>query len=301
MKTVRTSTDATFPVDATLDRAATPRLQIRTFGRAEVLVDGQSAEWHAASAQDLCFYLLSFPAGRTRAQILDDLWGLEADHQSGNRFRVTLHRLRGALGLPNSVNEAYGRYSLSPEVFQASDVQQFYAALQRADRAADSQERMAAYRQVLDTYAGEYLPEFQTEWARQARQEHQAAFVRACTDLSAVYCELSDCREAVSTLTQALKLDPFIGENYHQKLMTCLSVTENRYAAIEHYRRFIRFLQDDLQDTPMSETAQLAERVKSGEHICKKMQGQEAPSTYHCPLTVDGVCPGGMQQLLQLT
>lgn len=290
-------------------QSAVPSLTVRTFGRGEVLVDGQEAQWQAASAQELFFYLLSFPEGRTRSEILEDLWGLDADAASANRFRVTVHRLRSALGRPDALTESFGRFHLSAEVFGATDVHAFYVALAAAERSATPQQRLEAYRRVESLYTGDYLPEFQNGWAERARTEHQAAFVRACIDLSALCCEASACDDAVKALSLALKIDPFVGENHHQKLMTCLSVTQDQYAATEHYRRFIRFLRDDLGDTPMPETTALAERVKCGEHICNRALEMKSSAKagvpgplqeHHCPFSSDGSCPSGLIQLTTL-
>jgi two-component SAPR family response regulator len=275
-------------------------LSIRTFGQPAVLVNGVPAQWHAASAEELFFYLLSFPEGRTRQEILEELWGLDEGAASANRFRVTAHRLRAALGFAGAMTESFGRYHLAPEVFQASDVQQLYSAMQVAEQASDPQMRLTAYQQALSIYAGEYLPQVQADWARQAREEHQAAYVRASIEVSLLHCEANNCQGAVASLGGALRADPFIGENYHQKLMTCLSVVEGQYAAVEHYRRFIRFLHDDLGDTPMPETRALAERLKCGEHICNKPSGPQTPVSHTCPFASDGRCPAAFSGLIQL-
>ncbi|WP_084474115.1 AfsR/SARP family transcriptional regulator [Deinococcus pimensis] len=275
-------------------------LVIRTFGRAEVLVGGAEAAWPSASARELLFYLLSRPEGATKAEILEELWGLEDDAASANRFRVTAHRLRATLGWSGAMTEAYGRYHLAPEVFRASDVQQVHAALHEAQTTEDAAGRLRAYRRVLAVYAGEYLPHVREDWAERAREEHRAAYVRACVEVSLVHCERSDCEGAVGALVRALRADPFIGENYHQKLMTCLSVVEGRYAAIEHYRRFIRFLREDLSDTPMPETVGLAERIKCGEQICRRPQGAATLPAHLCALTTGGDCPAPLAEVLNL-
>jgi len=268
--------------------AAHPHWEIRTFGRAQVFVDGTEANWAAQGAQDLFFYLLSNPEGCTREEIFETLWGLKVDASSGNRFRVTLHRLRAALGDHAAVSEAYGRYHLSSELFRASDVQTLYAALHEAEGTHEVEQRLRAYQRVLSTYQGDYLPHLHSDWAEQAREEHKAAYVRACVEVSLVHCEQRDCQDAVGALVRALKADPFIGEQYHQKLMTCLSVVEGKYVAVEHYRRFIRFLRDDLSDTPMNETTDLAERIKCGEQICTRALKPHGSLTCNCPLSAAG-------------
>jgi two-component SAPR family response regulator len=275
-------------------------LDVRTLGKAEVLVDGQAAAWHAQAARELFFYLLSHPEGCSKDEILEQLWGLEVDPSANNRFRVTVHRVRTALSRPDALVEEYGRYRLSSEVLAATDVHRLYMELERAHHSADPKTRLEHYQRALKTYSGDYLPGEQADWVREAREEHRAAYVRAALEVSLLHCDHGSCESAVSALVRALRADPYIGENYHQKLMTCLSVVEGKYAAIEHYRRFIKFLREELEDTPMPDTEDLASRIKTGEAICKRDLGPDQPWTANCPLTSDGSCPGVFGQLLEL-
>ncbi|ADV66069.1 AfsR/SARP family transcriptional regulator [Deinococcus maricopensis] len=276
-------------------------LTVRALGHADVLHDAQPIKWGAESARDLVFYLLSSPDGRHREEIIEALWHADPDARTGNRFRVALHRARTALGGTDTIVEAHGRYRLADDVLRASDIYRMYEALEEADR-AEGDARAFALNRAIEAYGGAFLPHVQAEWAHAAREEHCAAYVRARLERSLLHCEHLHCDLAVQDLTAALKTDPFIGENHHQKLMTCLTVVEDKYAATEHYRRFAKFLHDDLGDTPMPETRALAERVKTGEHICVRgASGAPAPARAHrCPLTPDGQCHGTYAQLLQL-
>ncbi|MBB6097344.1 two-component SAPR family response regulator [Deinobacterium chartae] len=233
-------------------------------------MNGVPARWNSASAQELFFYLLSHPQGRSRDEILEDLWQLGRDAASVNRFRVTVHRVRTALGWSGALVEEYGRYRLAPEVLDASDVQALYAALQQAEATLEPRARLEGFRQVLHLSEADYLPGVRAEWAEAAREEHRALYVRACVEVSLAYCEEHNCAEAAAALVRALKRDPYVGENLHQRLMACLTVVEGKYAAIEHYRRFLRFLREDLEDCPMPETVELAERIKCGEGVCPR-------------------------------
>ena len=47
-------------------------LKIVTFGQARVFIGDQDVVWHASSARDLFFFLLSFPEGRGRRQVSTD-------------------------------------------------------------------------------------------------------------------------------------------------------------------------------------------------------------------------------------
>lgn len=275
-----------------------PELQIRTFGQTRVLLGDQEVRWSAQSARDLLLYLLSFPEGRTRSQLFADLWEHDVDSATRNRFRVTLHRLRASLGLPGAVTEEHGRYRLAPEVWRASDVYALYAALN--ETGPDAGARTGALERAVQAYGGDFLAGEDAEWALKARDEHKSAYVRATLELSLLRCEHRDCGPSVQALVGALRADPYVGEQYHQRLMTCLSVVDSKYTAIEHYRRFLKFLRDDVNDLPMADTLALATRIKAGEHICQRLDGplQELPLARHCPLTPDGRCPGEWQDLL---
>jgi DNA-binding SARP family transcriptional activator len=278
---------------------ALPKLAIRVFGASEVLVNETSAQWHAQGAKSLLLLLLSLPEGASKERIMEMLWAVAPDPASNNRFRVTVHRLRATLGWHDAIVEQHGRYRLASEVLAASDVFAFYQALEQAEHGQDNSAKLASYQRALGIY-GEYLPEEDGEWAILAREEHKSAYVRACLELSLIHCDHQSCEAAVGALVRALKADPYIGENYHQKLMTCLTVVEDKYAAIEHYRRFLGFLRSEIGDTPMDETRDLAEQIKIGRVICQRGANVIEPQqSRSCPLTAAGHCPRPLAELLQ--
>jgi DNA-binding SARP family transcriptional activator len=240
-----------------------PMLKIVTLGRTNATMDGTEIAWHAASARELFFYLLSFPGGRSKEDVASKLWPQQEDDTaaSSNRFRVALHRVRAALGTTEAVVREYERYQLSPEVLQASDVHALQVALHDADHAHEAADRRAALQRAVDLYGGEYLPDVRADWADTAREEHRASYVRSTLELSRLHHDAGEHDLAIRHLTQALRADPLIGENHHQDLMVRLASVNSTYAAVEHYRRFVKYL----SDTPMRETTALAERLKAGE------------------------------------
>ena len=265
-----------------------PTLKIVTFGQTRITLDGQEIVWHATSARDLFLYLLSFPDGRSQRDVASVLWPDEEnqDAASSNRFRVALHRVRAALGKTGAIFLEYERYRLSPEVLAASDVFAMQAALRDAqlsgaDLVSGTQPAREALQRAVDLYGGAYLTEVRADWADTAREEYKAAYVQATLELSMLHCEAAECDMAIRHLAQALQADPLIGENYHQDLMACLASVESKYAAIEHYRRFIKYLRSDLADTPMSETTVLAERLKESAFTCPHQIGTHAPCARH--------------------
>ena len=265
-------------------------LSITTFGQTRVRLGDQDVAWHAVSAQNLFYFLLSYPEGRTQTDIVAALWPDEEGESaaSSNRFRVALHRVRAALGDQESVVKAFGRFRLSRAALAASDVYALHAALHDAEIAQGTAARQVALRRAVELYSGEYLSDHRADWAITARSEHKASYVRATLELSMLHCEAAECDLATWHLAQALRADPLIGENYHQDLMACLASVESKYAAVEHYRRFIAYLRDDLDDTPMQETTALAERLKGGELICPHQIGNHAPCTRHLAARLAG-------------
>ena len=276
-------------------------LQIQTLGQTRILRDGAEVKWTAQSARELLLYLLSFPEGRSKSQIFEDLWQHEVDSAGNNRFRVTLHRLRTSLGLPGAVAEAHGRYRLAPEVWRQSDVYAFYQALGEAEAQTEADLKRAALKRATDLYSGDYLAGEGAEWVATARAEHQTAYVQANLELSLLHCDQHACDLSVLALVRALRADPYVGEQYHQRLMACLSVVEGKYQSIDHYRRFLKFLRDEVNDSPMPDTLLLAERIKAGEYLCQRQSGEplELPMARHCPLTPDGQCPGVLRALME--
>jgi two-component SAPR family response regulator len=266
-------------------------LKILTLGQAEVLVDGHPVQWRSDAARTLFFYLLSYPDGKSREEIIEMLWNTEPDAVSGNYFRVVIYRLRAALGWRDAITEEHSYYHLAQEVFEASDTHEFYRAFGQAEHAATPEVRLKRYRRVLAVYAGEYLPHESADWVLEVRGQHRTAAVRAEIEISLLHRQNGACEASVGALARALRLDPFIGENHHQKLMSCLSVVEDKYAAIEHYRRFLAFLRDELGDVPMRETSDLAARIKEGAQICLHAPHRpDAPETLNCPFTPDFRC-----------
>ncbi|GIW26012.1 MAG: hypothetical protein KatS3mg069_2279 [Meiothermus sp.] len=248
-------------------KQASPVLQVRTLGQVEVLVAGRPAVWHAHTAEELFFYLLSYPEGKSKAEILETLWGLDPGPVANNRFRVTLFRLRTALQNPEAVQEDHGRYRLHESVLQSADLYSFYRALSEGYHASSEAMRLESFLKAIALYQGDYLPGFSTNWVMQAREEHKTAYVQALLEVALIHYDRSDWKNTAAYLQQALHKDPYLGEHYHQRLMWCLAAAGDRYGAIEHYRRFVKFLREELGDTPMPETQALAEHIKQNQPL----------------------------------
>ena len=243
-------------------------LTIRTFGETDVRVDGRNVKWRSDSARVLFYYLLSHPDGRTRDQIIETLWHTDPDLAISGRFRVVVYRLRAALQRRGAVLEDHSHYRLEPDILAACDVQRFTELLTQAEHAADFDAKRGLYELALEEYRGDYLPDETADWVLEIRSQHRAAAAHTLLELSGLHRERGDCDASMNALERALALDPLIGEDHHQQLMLCLSTVRGKYAAVEHYRRYVSFLRSDLGDTPMNETTALAGRIKNNVSPC---------------------------------
>lgn len=239
-------------------------LNIRTLGNTRVELNGMEPLWHAQGARAFFFYLLTFPQGCTRNQMIEEVWEDNVNTQSKNRFRVTIFRLRGALHDPESVQEDYGRYHLTENILQSSDVHRFQKGLMAARHTFDHQLQQQHLEAALEQYQGDYLPDVQQNWAHHTREQLKTQYLQGLLHLAFLSCEKMQCPAAIDALQHALTLDPYLGEQHHQDLMRCLTLVYGKVEAINHHRHFLHFLKDDVQDTPLPETLQLAEDIKRG-------------------------------------
>ena len=259
-------------------------LHIQTLGHWSVQRDGQEVHFSSQSARDLLFYLLSYPEGRSKEEILETLWKLPPESSSYNRFRVTVHRLRTALGAADSLLEHHGRYHLSPEVLSSSDVYSFYDGLEQGLSGTDAFLRRAGLDHAIQAYRGDYLPGFNTEWALEAREEHRSGYVRARLERAGLNCDSLMCEAAIEDLTLAAETDFFLGEHHQQELFACLSMVRGKAAATEQYHRYARVLQTQLGESPLEETQQLMRGIRAG----APGEGHQIGSDTPCPLRRDG-------------
>jgi DNA-binding SARP family transcriptional activator len=244
-------------------------LKVRTFGQPEVLLCSRPVQWRSDSARQLFFYLLSYPQGQNREHIIETLWQTGCDAKASNRFRVTVHRIRLALGWPGAVLEEQGRYRLAQEVLEASDIYAFYQALNQARQGQNPEVRIEQYQAALKNHQGQYLRQEEGEWVGEARRQLHSARVQVQLELAQLLCGLGSCSASAQAQAQALQADPYLGEQHHQRLMGCLWATQGKYAATDYYRRFVRFLKQEIGDTPMLETIDLARQIKQDTLPCQ--------------------------------
>ncbi|PTA69068.1 hypothetical protein [Deinococcus arcticus] len=146
-----------------------PLLSVRTLGGFAASVNGQPVHIRLSKARELLAYLLLHgPA--SRETLITALWNGEARPELGSYFKQALHALRQALrpfvpATAEPVAHLGGLYHLSERFALQSDA--------LALRGAPAQDA-GQLRELLQRYAGPFLPEVDTDWAAQMRSELDA-------------------------------------------------------------------------------------------------------------------------------
>lgn len=254
------------------------QLGVTTLGQQAVVLEGRPVRWSSRAASNLFYLLLAHPQGAARTTITEKLWGANTS-EARNSFKVTMYRLRQALGDPGATVEQEGRYALAPVYYQHADHIRFQDALRQARSAETREERLRHTYQALSLYAGDFLPDVPDDWAEETRSTLRAAYVRARTQAATLHCEALECQSAIRNLASGLGADPLVGEGLHRNLMTCLCSLGRADDAVSHYRHFLTFIQRDVGDTPTQATVDLADHIRNGTPHAAQAIGAARP----CP------------------
>jgi DNA-binding SARP family transcriptional activator len=219
-----------------------------------------------AKPRELLFYLLSHPAGRTKAQIGHDLWPEASPSQLRGVLHEALRRLRRALGGSEWIVHRRGRYAFEHSLDYSFDVETFETNLAAAASAAAEPERAIAHLQeVVSLYEGEYLEDCREwEWAMERREELGRRHQQALLSLGGLLLEGGRHEQAAEIYRKAISEDGYL-EGAHRGLMRSYALMRERGRALEHYRSLVGVLEEGLGTTPAPETRALYEELRRGE------------------------------------
>ncbi len=186
------------------------KARIQTMGRFTVSVSGADvpiAEWGSRKARQLCKRLVAargWPV--VRDELCELLWPGEVDiDRLGARLSVQLSHVRRVLG--------------GGVVADRQTV-----ALNLDEVATDLEEIMTATddRVVVDTYAGDFLPEnVYDDWTRGPRDEARARFVASAVRLGVQAVEVSDWDLAALLSRKLLDADRYDDKGYRLAIAAC--------------------------------------------------------------------------------
>jgi DNA-binding SARP family transcriptional activator len=244
-----------------------PKLRIYALGGARVERDGvalaPSQDW-IHKPRELLFYLLSYPAGRTREQVGLDLWPEASSSQLRSSFHDAAFRLRRALGDKGWIVFRKGRYSFGRSLPYSYDVEAFERSLSMARRARDEDPEQAIghLREATVVYAGDFLEGGSYgEWAMVRQDELRREYGEALLLLGRLLSSAGRHAEAAEAFRGAVAHDGFM-EEAHRGLMHAHVALGERGRALKQYEELERLLADRLGASPAPETTELYESLR---------------------------------------
>jgi DNA-binding SARP family transcriptional activator len=185
-------------------------VELREFGRCEIVVDGTPRQPRITKTYELLALLLTRPGEPVeRGELLDALFDGRADDSTRAYLRQAIRWLRQVLGSPHAVVAEEGRIWLGERVAVAGESTRFQLLLAEASRLQGT-ERLDA---TLDALAiadhGEYLPCARSQWADDRRQELASLVVDARLEAAELAFTAGRFEDAERLAAQVLAAEPF--------------------------------------------------------------------------------------------
>ena len=257
------------PHEAVPRKVSPPRLEVRTFGEATVLVDGRAiskSEWGGPLVKELFFFLLKRKQAR-RDVILETFWPEYSAAKAKGVFHATLYRMRRVVPQETvSFDDSTDSYVFNQGPDFWFDAEVFEGLLGEASR-----EPSAAYdllAQAIRIYQGDFLPEIYSDWSADRRKELRRIYVDAVIQLAGIEFEASEYRQSMKLYRQAIAKEPY-REDAHRGVMNSLAQAGRQSEALQHFLEFAQALKDELQVQPTAETEQLYDKIREEQRKLK--------------------------------
>jgi predicted ATPase/DNA-binding SARP family transcriptional activator len=212
-----------------------------------------------------------------RELVCEALWPGRASAAAQNNLHQVLYVARRALEAAGADGrEALGLrdelVALCPEGSVWVDVERFEAAAEAARAAGE----LAAYREAVELYAGELLPEDRYEsWVEPRRASLAELRLALLVELAELESRAGDHAGAVVSLRRAVSADP-LHEPANRALMRALADGGRRQEALAEYERLRSALRDALAADPDPQTRRLYRDLLTGS-LAAEPSEPEAP------------------------
>lgn len=259
-------------------RAFPPDLDIRTLGGFEVRKNGRvvtDAQW-SGLRQKLLLKAIVVNGSREIPKdiLMDALWPESGYEAVLKRFKITLHRLRKILepGIDSRTGASCillreNRISLDMDCCRV-DVNDFLAACDNVRQLRDDDDdplRLAACRDAIDIYRGEFLPEEPylsgVETKRAALKDQ---FIAVLMEAAGILEQGGKVIQATRYCQTVIQADPLTEEAY-QQLMRLHVRQGQRSAALKAYHALAKVLATELDTVPDPATTRLYQEILSSD------------------------------------
>lgn len=233
-------------------------LEVRMFGGFQMSYAGEKFQvgkkQTAKAVRMLQMLLHAGPAGISREQLLENLFGHEAETDRSNNLSVTVHYLRKLLResrLPkeNYIQAKNGRYQFAGSFSVEVDALLFGAALAEA-KGKSEEERLGLLKKACRIYRGHFLPALSgEEWATVAGAHYQYLYTECMEELCRLLTARGEYEELFELCGRAASIYPF--DEWQIWQMECLLAMKRFKEARELYDKTEVMYFDELDAAPL--------------------------------------------------
>ena len=237
-------------------------LRIAALGAAEVFLNGARVDGKLpAKAVALLVYLADHDGVADRARVASLLWSDQVDSQARSNLRVTLTRLRSALGdaVQADRNRIWIAADWEIDIHQPIDVERLIA---------DGGVSLT----LLDGWDGTGATVFE-DWLSHRRSMLQSVQVNALKSYARSLSADDDWAGALRASNRLVQIDPW-SEEGHRILIEALANVDSRPVALAHFDRFERSLAHEFGVSPEPETVRLIDRVNNARQMSASREHQ---------------------------
>ena len=255
--------DAALEISADVVATDRPRLQLRLLG-VPALRWPDSEHDIAATIQprlrELVVFLAVHADGTSREALVNALWPTNTSDKSNNALNTALSRLRNAItkatggAITDIAIVGGGRYRLNPDLVEV-DYWHLDRAITGRRSASTAQERLDAYRDVVNLYTGPLAEGIESDWLEPVREAVRRDVIDAAAALAHALRDV-DPEQTLELLERARTFDP-----HNELLYRDIMRLQGRLGRLEAIPRTLALLASklaEIDDEPSPEATWLA-------------------------------------------
>lgn len=259
-------------IQRAIHRGRLARMHIETLGGFKVRRDNKpmdEKEWKGTQPKALLKSIITHgPKGVSSDRVVEDIWPESGSPEK--KFKVALHRLRKSLepGMNKALGSSYihlkeNKLYLDKELIDL-DVNRFLGLIQqgnRHERAGHMHDALSCYREAIDLYQGDFLPEDPySPWIEIKRNELRNQFLDLLLNSARIYERRGSRNKAIGIYKRALQTDPLV-EVACQRLMVLFSEQGKRNEGLKVYEQFRTALDHELDTQPDPLTRSIYQKI----------------------------------------
>jgi DNA-binding SARP family transcriptional activator/predicted ATPase len=268
-------------------------LRLALLGKPRVYLDGVPAgKFVFNKSLALLAYLAATGRPYTREALAGLMWGEMPNENARANLRKILADLRRTVGEHVEITRQTVAFNCS--ALHWVDVDVFLAKLQGVRADVDTtvlnENEVRLLTEAVELYGGDYLdgfyvrdaPDFE-EWLIVQRERLHQLVVTALYTLARYYTARGTYAAGIDSTSRLLALEPW-HEEFHQQMMLLRALSGQRGAALRQYEVCRQVLAKEMGAEPAPETAQLYQRIRSGE-VALPVPPATPPNNLAAPVT----------------